>query len=259
MPTTPNAESPRAPLLRRVMTFALAALLLLTTGGPVSAQQNAPEQASLQAAYNAAIYDAAVYKVSNLRQLRPLKFDPKTGAASVVQLTDYKGYTQGENKLTREVWVTGAPEVQDRCRDFSGDVEMRLRQLFGFPPDYKISHFVLMDVKEKDVFRPAADGDTQTTLPCSCPMPVSCGEAFPAQVSTGHVRWFADQMLNSYLLREASWIRSGFPWTRLGYTYDWKPGADRYGASEYVIRANSTVTVTDIKPIKDYCSPPKQP
>ncbi|MDQ3806085.1 MAG: hypothetical protein M3416_19925 [Acidobacteriota bacterium] len=256
MQITPTVEPLRAPLRRGAMRVVVAALLLLLTGGPASARQDGPpEESNLQAAYNAAIYDASVYKFSNLRQLRPLEFDPKTGTAKVVQLTDYRGYTLGENKLGRSIWVTAVPEVQERCQGFSGDLEMRLRQLFGFPPDQRVTHFVVMNVKEKDIFRPTVDDDTKTVLPCACPMPVNCGEVFPADVTGEHVRWFADQMLSSYLLREVPTMRSGFPWTRLGYTYDWKPGADRYGASEYVIRPASTVTVTAIIPLKQYCSP----
>lgn len=245
-------ESSRA--RRRAGFKIVAALLLLLTGGDfASARQNAPDQPNLLAAYNAAIYDASVYRFSNLRPLRPLKFDPATRTAQVVTLTDFPGYRVGETKLPVYLWVTGVPEVRDRCRDFSGDVEMRLRQLFGLHPGRRITNFVVMNVKEGDVFRPTADADPTNTLPCSCPVPVNCGESFPAAVPDAHLRWFAEQMLSSYVLSESTLIPVGYPWTRLGYTYDWKPGADRYGASEYVIRRDSTVMVTDIIPIKKYC------
>lgn len=262
MPITPTVEHLRAALRRGASAVAVAALLLLAAGGgPAPAQQKAPEQSSLQAVYNASIYEAAVYKFSNVRQLRPLEFNPVTRKTRVVTLTDFKGYARGEFPISRYVWVTAVPEVQERCRGFTGDVEMRLRQLLGLPPGQEIIHFVVMDVSQGDIFRPAASDDPTTTLPCpSCPTPPNCGEVFPANVKREHVRWFAEQMLSSYLLAEVPLMRSGFPWTRLGYTYDWKPGADKYGASEYVIRPDSTVTVVDIKAIKDYCSPPpKQP
>ena len=72
--------------------------------------------------YNQAIYDSAVYKFSNLRPLVPLKFDAPAKTAKVVTLTSYGGYQPGEVTLTREVWVTGFPEVQNACRVFKGDL-----------------------------------------------------------------------------------------------------------------------------------------
>jgi hypothetical protein len=233
-------------------------LLLLAFAGhwnSVSAQQPAPDQSAILAAYNAAIYDASVYRFSNLRPLKPLKFDPATKTVSVVSLTDWK-YHVGPTKLPLYLWVTPVPEAQNICRGFSGDnLDLRLRQLFGLHPNSKIVDFVVITVKEGDIFRPTANPDPTTTLPCSYPVPVNCGEAFPENVSDKHLRWFANQMLNSYVISEAYLIPYGYPWTRLGYTYDWKPGANKYGVSEYVIQPGSTVTVIDVVPYKKYCTP----
>jgi hypothetical protein len=51
-------------------------------------------------------------------------------------------------------------------------------------------------------------------------------------------------------------IPNGYPWTHLGYTYNWTPGADRYGASEYVIRGGATATIVDNVPSLKYCAAP---
>jgi hypothetical protein len=241
----------RGSALKMVAAFSL--LLLLTGyGNSAFAFQSAPDESSILAAYNAAIYDSSVYKFSNLRPLRPLKFDPVTKSVSVVTLTSFN-YKLGETTLPVYVWVTAVPEVQEICRGFSGDLELRLHQFFGLHPNRKFTAFVTMSVKEGDIFRPTANPDPTTTLPCSCPIPANCGEAFPEIISETHLRWFANQMLGSYVLSESYLIPVGYPWTRLGYTYDWKPGANKYGASEYVIRKDSTVTVTEIAPYKKYC------
>jgi len=237
--------------LQVVVGFSLS---LLFTGYSHSAFafQSATDESSILAAYNAAIYDSSVYKFSNLRPLRPLKFDPMTKSVSVVTLTSFN-YKLGETKLPVYVWVTAVPEVQEVCREFSGDLDLRLHQFFGLHPNRKFTTFVVMTVKEGDIFRPTANPDPTTTLPCSCPIPANCGEGFSETVSDAHLRWFANQMLSSYVLSESYLIPVGYPWTRLGYTYDWKPGANKYGASEYVIRKDSTVTVTEIVPYKKYC------
>lgn len=258
MPTTPAAESSRAPLRRGLLTLVLAALLPLATGGrPASAQQNGPDHSNLHAAYNAAMLDSTVYRFSNLRPLKPLQFDPVTKTVQVVQLTEFRGYTLGDNKLGKYVWVTAVPEVRERCQGFSGDLEMRLRQLLGLPPYQEIIHFVVMDVRQGDIFRPATDSDPTTTLPCACPVTAECGKSFPKSASDEHKQWYAGEMLGRYFIVEGPPERFGYPWTRLGYTYDWKPGADKYGASEYVVRKGASVRVVDIIPYRKYCGFPE--
>lgn len=220
----------------------------------IALAQSESGQAENLKAYNESVYDASVYRFSNLRPLKPLIFSDTTNSTTVVTLTNYNGYKVGvENTLTRDVWVTAVPEVKNLCQTFSGDVEMRLRQLLGLHPNQKFDKFVTMEVKRGDVFRPTVNPDPTITLPCACPVTVKCGEEFPANVDNKHIRWMADQMLSSYVISESSLIPAGYPWTRLGYTYDWKPGSNRYGASEYVIRNGAKIIVTEINPVGVYC------
>ncbi|MBU6351343.1 MAG: hypothetical protein KGS73_14490 [Chloroflexi bacterium] len=37
-----------------------------------------------------------------------------------------------------------------------------------------------------------------------------------------------------------------YPWTRLGYTYDWSNSASEVGLSEFVVAAGSTVAVEPV-------------
>jgi hypothetical protein len=220
---------------------------------PVSvAQDKSQTDPDLMSVYKNAIYDAAVYKFSNVRPLKKLEFDPKTHTARVVTLTGF-AYTPGKTKVGVDVWVTAVPEVQNACRSFTGDIALRLRQLLGFPPAHKFTNFVVITVKRKDIFRPAANPDPTTTSPCDKPMESNCGEAFPQRVSKKHVKWLANQMLSSYIISESDQARDGYPWTRLGYTYDWRPGSNKYGASEFVIRKGSKVKVEEIVPYETYC------
>lgn len=233
-----------------IILSVLALLLLGLTGNTSARLQQNTESNALQAAFNAAIYDAAVYRHSNLRKLRPLTFN-KNGQALVATLTA-RDYKRGPVRLNNYVWVTGVPEVQEICRGFTDDLALQLRQLLGLQPDSKITHFVTMLVRRRNVFRPATDPNTTTEWPCPDPDDPGCGESFPKQVSPAHIIWIANQTLSSYIVSEVDRLE-GYPWTHLGYTYNWRRGADRYGSSEYVIRKGATVTVTDISPFVEYC------
>lgn len=235
----------------------LAPILILLTAGyfyQVRAQQTTPDL--ILSSYNFAIYDASVYKFSNLRPLLPLKFDSNK-TVTVASLTSDKSYIKGANKLSDDVWVTAVPEVQKICQGYKDDLAQRLRQLLGLHPGQEIINFVVISADEAEIFRPTANPDPTTVLPCSSDIPANCGEVFPDNVSQEHVKWIANQMLSSYVISESTIIPIGYPWTRLGYTYNWKSGANKYGASEYVIRKGSTVNVLDIVPYQDYCSPAK--
>lgn len=232
-------------------------LILLSSGQShyALAQQDLSDPDAILVPYNKAIYDSSVYKFSNLRPLFPLTFDVEK-RAKVVSLTDHQ-YAKGDTTLPVDIWVTAVPEVQTICRGFSGDLSMRLHQLLGLHPARRFSNFVVISVNANDIFRPTANPDPTTVLPCSSAIPANCGEAFPDNVTQEHVKWIAQQMLSLYVLSESHLIPVGYPWTRLGYTYDWKPGANKYGASEYVIRKGSTIKVLEIIPYQTYCRPEK--
>lgn len=240
---------------KKLRGHSLAATILILLCVHVFAQAQSQNDQELMNAYNNAIYDASVYKFSNLRPLKKLEFDPQTHTARVVTLTDFP-YTLGVTKpLPVEVWVTAVPEVQDACQRFKGDIALRLRQLLGLPPAQKFTHFVVLTVKQGDIFRPAVNPNPTTTFLCDCPIDWACGKGFSKDISQKELTWLANQMLGSYAISESTQTRNGFPWTRLGYTYDWSPGSGKYGASEFVIWRGSVVTVEEIIPYETYCRP----
>jgi hypothetical protein len=243
---------------RRIMNrsrivMLLLLLLLAAPDGFGKLKPKASLKQRMVKAYNAAIYDAAVYKASNVRPLKPLTFDPTTRSATVVTLTGYP-YQPGTTTVPVYVWVTQVPEVQQSCQKFTRNLELSLNQLLGLIPGTRLGNFVTMTVTEGSIIRPATNPDPLTQLPCSLPAPANCGQEFPKGLSDTYVNWFASKTLSAWVISEPSQPPVGYPWTRLGYTYNWKPGAGKYGASEYVIVPGSSVTVLEITPYKEYCS-----
>ena len=140
-----------------------------------------------------------------------------------------------------DVWVTLEPEVRERCRGFDATTRRdRLYQLLGLPTSTQLRMFVSLRVKVADMFRPCPDADVFTT---------SCAAQPQSAASTEHLAWMARQSFT------AAQVPGGYPWTRMGYTYDWSPDARyRYGASEYVVRRNAVVQVIGTPQATDeYC------
>jgi hypothetical protein len=233
---------------------AVAVVAAGLAAGPADGRAAVSER--LLGTYNRSISSAAVYRHSDLRRLRPLRFDRRTHTAVVSTLTG-DPYVTGSQRLHKEVWVTGAPEVKTKCEKAMKRLKPRqlalfLRELLGLHPDTPVTHFVTFTVRRDDVFRPAVNPDPTTRWPCGDPGSPECGLIFPRGVSRSHIDWMANEMLSAWIV--ASPLRlDGYPWTRLGYTYDWRPGANRYGASEYVVQPGSNVDVTSVTPYEPYC------
>ena len=49
--------------------------------------------------------------------------------------------------------------------------------------------------------------------------------------------WFEENEISSYSAEDP------YPWTRLGYTYDWAEGETDYGLTEFIILKDSVVEV----------------
>jgi hypothetical protein len=244
---------------RLVRHTAFLLLLVLSSATLPHFAQTAPASSSNESVetqwmrYNATVIDSATWREENLRPLFPLRFEPETMTTTVVTLTS-RDYTPGPQSLGGYVWVTAVPEVQQKCKDFKEkDLALRLRQLLGLQPEAQFQHFVVMKVAASDIFRPATNPLTTTPWPCGAKKESYCGEQFPYWASPAHMQWLANQMLTSYVVAPEHNGTYSYPWTRLGYTYDWKEGADRYGASEYVVRPGSVVNVLSVTPYAAYC------
>ncbi|MEG0378395.1 MAG: hypothetical protein RR614_07940, partial [Eubacterium sp.] len=107
------------------------------------------------------------------------------------------------------------------------DWTLRLKQLVGVPPDKEYTHVSAMWVSPEDVLRPAYKTDIKTD---------TMQTTLPEETPEAYKEWFEDNIMWSY-------FDSAYPWTRLGYTYDWAPGSDEYGLTEFWVRPGATVTV----------------
>ena len=207
--------------------------------------------------YRHAIEDAAVYNRNKVLPLRLLR--PEAGKVRVVTFTSY-AYTVGPYHVPagRFIWVTPDGEVAASCRQFNvqgAQLTLRLAQLIGLPPNTKNTHLVVFSVPVERIFRPAPDPNPMTIYPCAATEMSQCGNVFPANAPAEHKTFFINQALASYKIGQTD-QENGYPWTHLGYTYNWTPyAASKYGASEYVITPDTDVTVVSRTPSDQYCAP----
>lgn len=228
------------------------------------AQNIAPSEVELQRKYEMAVKDAERVEPDEIsRDLRAIsrcdidlkwKYESNEWQILVVTWMDsgtmekfYKGNKGEALTLSRDIWVTIVPDVKNFCTAYSrtrDDLKLRLEQLLGLPPHSVKSNFVEFWVKPDDLFRPCPDPEI-TDHECAPDFPLS---SF-LTVSPIYVKWFNDLKSASY-----SGNPQPYPWTRLGYTYDWGDSLSHIGISEFVIRSGATVIFANAKPqTKEYC------
>jgi hypothetical protein len=175
--------------------------------------------------------------------------------------------------LYGDTWMTAAPAMQRFCRALGLDAGMlvlRLEQRLGLPPKAGKDAFLEIWVDPADLFRPCpdpgiSDHECQVEVPVAgagarrridAP-PWSCDPGLPqvsgkfVTVDPAHLRWMCDTWRSTY--GDEDPLKS-YPWTALGYTYDWGSPGDPRGESEFVALAGTEVTFHSLTPTELYCA-----
>ncbi len=169
--------------------------------------------------------------------------------------------------LAVDTWLTAAPFVHDFCRELALDgvmLDLRLAQLLGLPPGRNKDAFLEIWVDPADLFRPCPDPEI-SDHECLVEVPVQGRDDQRPWDCTGrpqvsgrfvtiapsHLEWMCYNWRLSYGSDDPL---QNYPWTALGYTYDWGNPDDPRGPSEYVAPKGSEVGFHSLTPTELFCS-----
>lgn len=130
-----------------------------------------------------------------------------------------------------EIWTFTDKEIlswYDENSEGITDWELRLEQLIGLPAGAEYTHISAFWVDLDEVIRPAYQTDVTKQMISDLLDGSSLGE---------YKEWFDGNAEYSYS------DETPYPWTRLGYTYDWADNGREYGLSEFLILADSVIEV----------------
>jgi hypothetical protein len=162
-------------------------------------------------------------------------------------------------------WVTAVPQIKNFMTRYSTSreiqetpMQVRVAQLLGLPrpPTNEKRYFVEMWIRPEDLVWPCSQEVREGQPALQCELIDLQPEQTLLTVSLeptpgsekGYCAWFREKAVYEY------WKSSyAYPWTRLGYTYDWGPGSEaksHRGLDEFIIKPGSTVilesaTLTD--------------
>ena len=153
----------------------------------------------------------------------------------------------GTDTVDEDTWVTMVPEVRDSCSGYGPALRLRLNQLLGLPPQGGDTLMVEMTVPLDSVCAPWPTPRRRRSIHAATPSRRSAANASQPPCSRGTYGWMADNLLTRWQ------VPNGYPWTRLGYTYNWHPGSPRYGASEYLVRKGTVASGVTVNHVRAYC------
>jgi len=160
----------------------------------------------------------------------------------------YSNNKNGFYPTERYIWVTMVPQVKDFCSAYKADattpLNLRLKQLIGLMPNADGQYMMEFWVRPQDLFRPCPDNEITDQ---------SCDLCLPGDVAPWYREWFNDLRAGQYAYVDSPYV--GYPWTQLGYTYDWNPhNITHIGMSEFVIKKGVNIVVHKAYTTKEYCS-----
>lgn len=229
--------------MKIISSISLLLLLIITTS--CSTQPNAKK------AYQQAITNAA------LHQLKPnplLTIPPSKPYLTMVTWTS-KSYTLGNHHLHHKIWVTAKDDLKQTCQSFPKNrTAPFIEQLLGMPPqsDYSNWHLTIMLVPNHQahlkknnhkfspgLFRPCLSTNSIRTPTCSYQLKKGTAD---------YNHWLLQLTLKQYRNKH------GYPWTGLGYTYNWNPNTQSsIGLSEFVITPNTPITIINSQSPAAFC------
>ena len=115
---------------------------------------------------------------------------------------------------------------------------LRLEQALGLPPTADTTRvFLGIRVRISDLFRPCRNPDVSS---CACSLNFPTGYYSP---DTPYLKVYEGLIEST----------QGYPWSRLGYTYDWSQRSrDHFGFSEYIIRQGAVVEIVGKMPTEEF-------
>lgn len=219
--------------------------------GPKSAASAGKgDSAGLRTHYQQAIADAAVRHPDWSIPLWSF------GDARVVRVSTFTD-DPALDTVTQHNWVAATAEVRPRCAGKSNPV-LFLEQLLGLPPQAaagagKHWHVYTFDLTQDLLFRPCPGG-----VDASDPNHPRClaGTELDANLAPDEARFLLQQFWYSHRTPIAGGgaFEFGFPWTGMGWTYDWSPRSKSHiGVSEFVVQKGASVSLVSDETPEAFC------
>jgi len=162
------------------------------------------------------------------------------------------------------VWVAPTREVWLKCRG-KHDPVLALQQILGLPPQRNPQpghqwHIFVFDIGSRDLFRPCPGGIDRAAPP-DVPR-CSLGSDLDPTLDAEFTQFLLQQWWSSHraTVEQGHDPELGYPWTGMGWTYDWDPGSKTHrGVSEFVVKKSAVASNVRTVDPASFCGHPNPP
>jgi hypothetical protein len=209
----------------------------------------------MKRSYEEAVHEAARPTESDVKtSLYQIKSDQPVVVTTWIRDSEKESFGAGQNfkggktfktAAPHKLWVTVASEFKPFCegvlREHENDenklvaLNTRLEQRLGIPPGYGYERFAELLIRH-----PVETLQRSCENPSILPKTCSMGPNFQNWTDTKRKKEMED-----------------YPWTGLGYTFDWAKSGDRFekfGESEFTIEDKASIEVKSVAKTAEYCS-----
>lgn len=202
-------------------------------------------------AYQKAVVRAAMHELPSANLL---KLSESKRRINMVTWTN-QSYHKGNHVLQDDIWFVQKNQLKKLCKHSSKKITpSKIEQLLGMPPlsNYRGWHLVVMKVPNQQavlslrshftpgVFRPCFSTDSIRQSYCTYQ---------PDMNLPRYDAWVLMLSLTQFRLK------GGYPWTGLGYTYNWDPQAKSIiGLSEFIVTRGTEVTILGSQTPNQFCN-----
>lgn len=209
----------------------------------------AHRQKSNDELYRNAVIDSMVAEPSEIHPLVCISKDEpliswKDGKVLMLTMNKYPDfYKEGEEVkfIYGHTWTFTDKEMEEWYKNNKRNVAdwpLRFKQLLGITPEENYTHISAFWSDPKDIRRPAYQTDTAKQV---------TEDVLDGSALDGLSDWFCGNIVSSYYIGKTK-----YPWTRLGYTYDWVDNGKEYGLTEFLVLKDSKATVEFTKTIPEF-------
>ena len=160
-------------------------------------------------------------------------------------------------------WVAPAEELRRRCKakghTAQGDTVLALEEILGLPP-LKIAkpghewRVYVFDIEARDLFRPCPGG-LDPAAPADKPR-CRLGSDIDPTLDPEFTTFLLQQWWSAHraTVERGSDPELGYPWTGMGWTYDWDPASKTHiGVSEFVVKKHAVVGNLRVLTPAEFC------
>lgn len=232
---------------RAIISFCHAAVIvcILTAGFSGCISKQKPDEVL----YKTAVKDAMIAEPAEIFPLVCISEDDplvswKDGKVLMLTLHKYPDfYAEGKDVRLSfgNSWTFTDREIEawyKKNRQDEDGWQHRIKQLLGIAPSQNHTHVSAFWTDPHDICRPAYQSDATKQL-----LPEDLDGSALGELSD----WFCSNIISSYYIGSTN-----YPWTRLGYTYDWAGGKTEYGVTEFLVKKDAVVTVEFTKTLSEF-------